>query len=149
MNFDFSQIGPFLIAILVLFVIYRRFRRNFGQQPLRPVRMQVRIAVLLLIGCLLLPAVLRSAAFMSAVLAGIVAGVCVGHVGRRADAVSARFESTVLRAAYLHGYRRVFLVSGSLDLPLDPSIRQCAGRPRGSRRLQTRHLLPQACCRVR
>jgi hypothetical protein len=81
MKFDVSQIGPFLIAILVVFAIYRRFRRSFGQQPLRPVRMQVRIVVLLVIGCLLLPAVFRSAAFMSAVLAGIAAGVALAMWG--------------------------------------------------------------------
>ena len=81
MNFDFSQIGPFLAAILVLFVIYRRFRRSFGQQPVRPVRMQVRIVLLLVIGCLLLPAALRTAAFMSAVLAGIAAGVALAMWG--------------------------------------------------------------------
>jgi hypothetical protein len=81
MKFDVSQIGPFLIAILVVFAIYRRFRRSFGQQPLRPVRMQVRIVVLLVIGCLLLPAAFRSAAFMSAVLAGIAAGVALAMWG--------------------------------------------------------------------
>jgi hypothetical protein len=81
MNFDVSQIGPVLIALLVLFVIYRRFRRSFGQQPLRPVRMQVRIGLLLLVGCLLLPAVFRSPAFMSAVLAGIAAGVALAVWG--------------------------------------------------------------------
>jgi hypothetical protein len=81
MKFDVSQIGLFLIAILVVFAIYRRFRRSFGQQPLRPVRMQVRIVVLLVIGCLLLPAVFRSAAFMSAVLAGIAAGVALAMWG--------------------------------------------------------------------
>ena len=81
MNFDFSKIVPFLIAILVLFLIYRRFRRSFGQQPLRPVRMQVRIVVLLVIGCLLLTAVFRSAAFISAVLAGIAAGVALAMWG--------------------------------------------------------------------
>lgn len=81
MSFDFSQIVPYLIALLVLFVIYRRFRRSFGQQPLRPVRMQVRIAVLLVIGCLLLTAVFRSAAFMFAVVAGIVAGVALAVWG--------------------------------------------------------------------
>ena len=81
MNFDFSQIGAFLAAILVLFVIYRRFRRSFGQQPVRPVRMQVRIILLLVVGCLLLPAVFRSAAFMSAVLAGIAAGVALAMWG--------------------------------------------------------------------
>jgi len=37
---DFSQIGPFLIAALAVFVIYRRFRRSFGQQLLRPVSMR-------------------------------------------------------------------------------------------------------------
>ncbi|HEY2465670.1 MAG TPA: hypothetical protein VGI32_16545 [Steroidobacteraceae bacterium] len=81
MNFDVSQIGPFLIALLVLFAIYRRFRRSFGQQPLRPVRMQVRIVLLLVVGCLLLPSVFRSAAFMAAVLAGIVAGVALALWG--------------------------------------------------------------------
>ncbi len=81
MNFDVAQIGPFLIALLVVFAVYRRFRRSFGQQPLRPVRMQVRIVLLLVIGCLLLPAVLRSAAFMSAVLAGIAAGVALAMWG--------------------------------------------------------------------
>jgi hypothetical protein len=75
MKFDFSQIVPYLTAILVVFLIYRRLRRSFGQQPLRPVRMRVRIVLLLVVGCLLLPAALRSAAFMSAVLVGTVAGV--------------------------------------------------------------------------
>jgi hypothetical protein len=81
MNFDFSQIGPLLVALLVVFAIYRRFRRNFGQQPLRPARMQVRIVLLLVIGCLLLSAAFRSAAFMSAVLAGIAAGVALAMWG--------------------------------------------------------------------
>jgi hypothetical protein len=81
MKLDFSQIGPLLVAILVVFAIYRRFRRSFGQQPLRPVRMQVRIVLLLVIGCLLLPAALRSTAFMAAVLAGIVAGVALAMWG--------------------------------------------------------------------
>ena len=81
MKFDVSQIAPFLAAILVLFVIYRRFRRSFGQQPVRPVRMQVRIVLLLIVGCLLLPAALRTAAFMSAVLAGIAAGVALAMWG--------------------------------------------------------------------
>lgn len=81
MNFDFSQIGSLLAALLVLFVIYRRFRRSFGQQPLRPVRMQVRIVLLLVVGCLLLPATLRSLAFISAVLGGVVAGVALALWG--------------------------------------------------------------------
>ena len=81
MKFDFSQIVPYLTAILVVFLIYRRLRRSFGQQPLRPVRMLVRVCLLLFIGCLLLPAAFRSAAFMSAVLLGAVAGVSLAMWG--------------------------------------------------------------------
>lgn len=81
MKTDFSQIWPFLIAALAVFMIYRRFRRNFGQQPLRPVRMQVRIVLLLIIGCLLLPSAVRSLALLSALLAGVAAGVALGFLG--------------------------------------------------------------------
>ena len=51
--------GVALLAALVVWLVYRRFRRNFGQQPLRPVAMSVRIVILLIVGCLLLPAVFR------------------------------------------------------------------------------------------
>ncbi len=81
MNFDFSQIVPYAIAILVVFLVYRRFRRNFGQQPVAAVRMRVRIILLLVIGCLLLPAALRSAAFMSAVVAGAAVGIALAMWG--------------------------------------------------------------------
>ena len=81
MQFDFSQIVPYLTAILVVFLIYRRLRRSFGQQPLRPARMSVRIVLLLVVGCLLLPAAFRSTAFMSAVLLGAVAGVSLAMWG--------------------------------------------------------------------
>jgi hypothetical protein len=81
MKFDFSQIVAYLTAILVVFLIYRRLRRSFGQQPLRPVRMSVRIVLLLVVGCLLVPAAFRSVAFMSAVLLGTVAGVSLAMWG--------------------------------------------------------------------
>jgi len=32
---DFSQFGPYLVAALVVFAIYRRFRRSFGTPALR------------------------------------------------------------------------------------------------------------------
>jgi hypothetical protein len=114
MNVDFSQIAPFLIALLVLFVIYRRFRRSFGQQPLRPVRMQVRIVVLLVIGSLLLTVVFRSAAFIFAVLAGIVAGVALALWG----AARTRFQRVSGQLYYVpHTYTGIavsFLFLGRL-----------------------------------
>ncbi|MGB6309691.1 MAG: hypothetical protein WBF89_18030 [Steroidobacteraceae bacterium] len=81
MQQDFSQIGPFLFAALVVFAIYRRFRRNFGRQPLRPARMTLRIVLLTVVVCLLLPAALRSAQFLSAELAGAALGIALGVWG--------------------------------------------------------------------
>ncbi|HXI49776.1 MAG TPA: hypothetical protein VNH39_14445 [Steroidobacteraceae bacterium] len=81
MEADISKIGPFLIAALAVFVIYRRLRRSFGQQQLRRVRMQVRIAVLSIAGCLLLPVAWRSTEFLSAALAGVAAGVALAIWG--------------------------------------------------------------------
>jgi hypothetical protein len=81
MNFDFSQIGPFSIAILVVFVVYRRFRRNFGQQLLRPKRMRLRSILLIVAGCSLAPLALRSVGFLSAVLIGLALGIALALWG--------------------------------------------------------------------
>jgi hypothetical protein len=81
MNFDYSKIGPFLFAVLFVFLIYRRFRRNFGRQPLRPIRMQVRIAILIVIAGLLMPTVFRSSFFVYAMLGGAAAGVALAVWG--------------------------------------------------------------------
>ena len=40
-----SQIVPFLLAALVMWSIYRRLRRSFGRQRLRPVQMGIRIGL--------------------------------------------------------------------------------------------------------
>jgi len=77
---DFSKIGPFLFAALVVFAVYRRFRRSFGRQPLRPGRMSVRIA-LLAVGCALLPMALRSAQYLWAELVGAALGIGLGLWG--------------------------------------------------------------------
>jgi hypothetical protein len=78
---DFSQIGPFLFAALVVFAVYRRLRRSFGRQLLRPRRMTVRIVLLSLVGCALLPMALRSAQFLTAEFVGAALGVSLGLWG--------------------------------------------------------------------
>jgi hypothetical protein len=78
---DFSQIGPFLFAALVVFAIFRRFRRNFGRQELRPGRMTLRIVVLAAVCCALLPSALSSAQYLSAELAGAALGIALGAYG--------------------------------------------------------------------
>jgi len=84
MNADFSQIGAFLLASLLVFVVYRRLRRSFGQQPLLPLRMQLRILLLLIVGCLLLPSAMRSTAFLLAIFAGAALGVALAVWGAAA-----------------------------------------------------------------
>src|ERR1700728_2044430 len=83
MHSDFSQIGPFLFAALIVFAVYRRLRRSFGRQPLRPKRMTVRMVLLTVLVCLLLPAALRSAQFLAAELAGAALGIGLGVWGAR------------------------------------------------------------------
>jgi len=83
MPIDYSPILPYVIAVLAVLLIYRRLRRNFGIQPLRPVRMWIRIGILVLLAGSLLPAALGSAASLLADLAGLIAGVALGVWGAR------------------------------------------------------------------
>jgi hypothetical protein len=78
---DFSQIGPLLLAALVVFGVYRRFRRTFGRQVLNRARMIARIAVLAVIGCTFLPLALRSGQFLTAEIAGVALGIGLGLWG--------------------------------------------------------------------
>ncbi len=69
------------MAALVVFAVYRRLRRTFGRQLLRPTRMKIRIVLFVVIGCALLPAALRSPASLGAELAGLVVGVALALWG--------------------------------------------------------------------
>jgi len=101
---DFSQIGPFLFAALVVFAVYRRLRRTFGRQVLRPVRMSVRIALLAVIGCAMLPIALRSGQYLAAEMTGALLGIALGLWG----AQRTRFQTYQGRLHYLpHTYTGV------------------------------------------
>jgi hypothetical protein len=80
--------GSVLTAALVLFIMYRRFRRSFGRQELRPRSMIVRMTILSIVGILLLPAALRSSAGALAIGTGLALGVGLGVWG----AQHTRFE---------------------------------------------------------
>jgi hypothetical protein len=81
MHGDYSQVWPYVIAVLAVLAIYRRFRRSFGRQRLRPIRMWIRIGILTALGCSLLPAALKSGEFLFAEIAGAMAGVALGVWG--------------------------------------------------------------------
>jgi hypothetical protein len=81
MQADFSQIGPFLFAALVMFAVYRRLRRSFGRQLLRPGRMTLRVVLLTVVACALAPMALRSAQYLWAELGGAALGIGLGFWG--------------------------------------------------------------------
>jgi hypothetical protein len=81
MQSDFSQIGPYLFAALVVFAVYRRLRRSFGRQPLRATRMTVRMVLLTVIVCALLPVALRSQQYLGAEIVGAALGIGLGIWG--------------------------------------------------------------------
>jgi len=78
---DISQIGTYLLVALIVFVVYRRLRRSFGRQKLRPGRMALRIALLAILGAVIAPMALRSAAFAGAAVAGLATGVLLAWWG--------------------------------------------------------------------
>jgi len=78
---DFSQIFPFLFTALIVFALYRRLRRSFGRQPLRPARMILRIVLITVAGCALLPMAFLSARYVWAEIAGAALGMGLGSWG--------------------------------------------------------------------
>lgn len=79
MHLTAANIGfTLLIAGIVLLILYRRFRRNFGRQRLRPKRMVFRIVVLAVVCLLLLASPFRGLASDVAAAGGAVIGIALG-----------------------------------------------------------------------
>lgn len=79
-----------LIGALVLFVLYRRFRRSFGRQKLRETAMWVRVVILALVCVLLLASPFRTGTSIVAAAIGSVIGIGLGFYAL----VHTRFENT-------------------------------------------------------
>jgi hypothetical protein len=78
MNFDASHIvGTLLSSALVLFIIYRRFRRNFGKQRLRPGYLIFRMVLLGVVGALLVLSSLFSTEMALVTMLGAGIGVAL------------------------------------------------------------------------
>jgi hypothetical protein len=71
----FSRIWPWLFALLVVFLVYRRFRRNFGRQLLRPTRMTLRVILLIVVAAVLAPMGLRGGEYLLAEAVGAAVGI--------------------------------------------------------------------------
>lgn len=76
-----SQFVSLLLAAVVVWSVYLRLRRSFGKQRLRPVQMGFRIGLFLLIGCLLLPSVMRQTAYLESLAIGLIVGIALALWG--------------------------------------------------------------------
>jgi hypothetical protein len=83
-------ITPLLVTALVLWGLYRRVRRIFGRQAVKPARLYIRAGVLGLLGALLLPVLWRDSTLLVTLLGGVVCGAVLSEVGLR----HTRFEAT-------------------------------------------------------
>jgi hypothetical protein len=100
------------IAALVLFVLYRRFRRLFGRQPLQLARLKARVVVLAIVAGFFALRALHSANIAAAGIGGFAIGAALAYVGLRLT----RFEvmpSGVFYTpnGYIGGVLAVLLVS--------------------------------------
>ncbi len=68
------------LVILTLFVVYRRLRSQFGAQALRPVRLGIRIAVLLAIGLAVGAVAAHSSTSCGVGVLGLAAGIGLGAI---------------------------------------------------------------------
>jgi hypothetical protein len=72
-----------LMTGLVVWIVYRRVRRNFGRQRLDARRLYVRTAILSGIGALMLMASARNPELLGALVAGTACGSVLGFFGFR------------------------------------------------------------------
>lgn len=97
-----------LIAAFVLFILYRRFRRTFGRQKLRPTRMMIRIVILAAVCVLALASPFRSLSSDLAAAGGAVIGIALGAWAF----AHTRFESTADGRFYTpNGYIGMLVVA--------------------------------------
>jgi len=77
MTSDYSRILPWIFAVLIPLMVYRRLRRSFGRQALRTTRMIVRMIILAAVGASLVPAAFRSGGVSAAEAVGAAVGVAL------------------------------------------------------------------------
>lgn len=78
-----TALAPAGFAMLLVFMLYRRFRRLFGRQPLQPTRMKLRVAFLVLVGVLLMLRGARDPSMALALTLGFAGGAALAAFGLR------------------------------------------------------------------
>lgn len=105
---DQHLLTPILLSALVCWAIYRRVRRSFGRQPVRVGRMQLRVALLSVIGALVLVTSARDRDLLAALIGGVAGGLALGYIGLR----HTRIEATAQGHFYTpHTYIGLFVTA--------------------------------------
>jgi len=135
---DQKQISLILMIAVIGFAIFRRVRRTIGRQPYQPRRMQVRMAVLGLVGAIALLFSFGNIEVGGAMVAGLVGGAALGLFGLR----HTKFETTPKGQFYTpHTYIGLFvtlLFLGRLayrfliEMPALQAAAQAGGNPYAS-----------------
>lgn len=120
-------------------MVYRRFRRTFGRQLLRPTRMILRVILLLVLAAALAPAALRGRDYLFAQTAGGAAGVALAlwgasrtrfmRDGERLFYIPHTYTGIVVSALVLGRivYRWVEMYPGGFPVAGNPSPGEPAG----------------------
>lgn len=81
-----------LFVPLILFSLYRRFRRNFGRQLVSRKRLLIRMAVLAIVGITIAGSAGTDPQFLEAGAGGLAAGIALAFVGLRLTSFEASPE---------------------------------------------------------
>jgi hypothetical protein len=81
---------PILFGGLIAWSIYRRVRRNIGQQPLRPRRIMLSIVIFSVVSVLFIAASLQHLQLLLGIIVGLLCGALLGLAGLRLT----KFETT-------------------------------------------------------
>ena len=83
-------LGPLLLTVVVVLLLYRRARRSFGRQPVNIGRLSLRAGVLLVLGAFLASVVWREPRLVETLGAGVLGGALLALLGLH----HTRFETT-------------------------------------------------------
>ncbi|HEY6940752.1 DUF1453 domain-containing protein [Dokdonella sp.] len=76
-----TALAPAGFAMLIVLMLYRRFRRLFGRQPVQPARMKVRVAFLFAVGAMLMLRGSHESSMALALTLGFAGGAALALLG--------------------------------------------------------------------
>jgi hypothetical protein len=74
---------PLIMIPLMVLIVWRRVRTQFGAQPIRRRKMTIRVIIFAVLGCLMAAFAMHNPLLLEGLAGGLVAGVVLGLVGLR------------------------------------------------------------------